>query len=72
MNDGLTTLLGLLVASVGLNNPAAIPRFTFGSTELMGGIGLIPIGPSSIVARKPVRNGNVGISEMISGRVKRE
>ena len=41
---GLVTLfLGLLIAGVGLNNPAAFPRFTFGSTELLGGIGLIPL-----------------------------
>src|SRR5512141_900745 len=36
-------LLGLMVACVGLGNPAGFPRFTFGSTELMGGIGLIPM-----------------------------
>ena len=36
-------LLGLLVACVGLGNPAAFPRFTFGSTELLGGIGMIPM-----------------------------
>lgn len=41
---GLVTLfLGLLIASVGLNNPAAFPRFTFGSTELLGGVGLVPM-----------------------------
>jgi putative tricarboxylic transport membrane protein len=41
---GLVTLfIGLLIAGVGLNNPAAFPRFTFGSTELLGGIGLIPV-----------------------------
>src|SRR4030095_16542909 len=41
---GLITLfLGLLIAGVGLNNPAAFPRFTFGSSELLGGIGLIPL-----------------------------
>jgi len=39
----VSLLLGLLVASIGLNNPAAIPRFTFGNTELLGGIGLIPM-----------------------------
>ena len=39
----VTLLLGLLVACVGLGNPAAYPRFTFGSTELLGGIGLIPM-----------------------------
>jgi TctA family transporter len=41
---GLTTLfIGLLIAGVGLNNPAAFPRFTFGNTDLLGGIGLIPL-----------------------------
>ncbi len=39
----VSLLLGLLVACVGLGNPAGYPRFTFGSTELMGGIGLIPM-----------------------------
>jgi TctA family transporter len=32
-----------LIACVGLGNPAAFPRFTFGSVELMGGIGMIPL-----------------------------
>jgi len=39
----VSLLLGLLVAGVGLGNPAGIPRFTFGSTELLGGIGMIPL-----------------------------
>ncbi len=41
---GLVTLfLGLLIAGVGLNNPAAYARFTFGNAELLGGIGLVPL-----------------------------
>jgi TctA family transporter len=41
---GLVTLLiGLLVACVGLGNPAGHPRFTLGNAELMGGIGMIPM-----------------------------
>jgi len=41
---GLITLfLGLLIASIGLNNPAAYARFTFGNTDLLGGIGLVPL-----------------------------
>ena len=35
-------MLGLLVATVGFENPAAFPRFTFGSTNLMSGFQLIP------------------------------
>ena len=39
---GVTTLLlGLLVACVGLGNPAGFPRFTFGNAEMTGGIGMI-------------------------------
>lgn len=37
----VTLLLGLLVACVGLGNPAGFPRFTFGNSELTGGIGMI-------------------------------
>jgi len=39
----VSLLLGLLVACVGLGNPAGFPRFTFGSVEMMGGIGMIPM-----------------------------
>lgn len=39
----VSLLLGLLLATVGLNNPAAHPRFTFGSDELLGGISFIPL-----------------------------
>jgi TctA family transporter len=35
-------LLGLLVACIGIENPAGTPRFTFGSTDLLGGIEVIP------------------------------
>jgi putative tricarboxylic transport membrane protein len=41
---GVVSLLGgLLVASVGLDNPAGFPRFTLGNAELAGGLTLIPI-----------------------------
>jgi putative tricarboxylic transport membrane protein len=39
----VSMLIGLLVASIGLENPAAHPRYTFGVTELIGGIALIPL-----------------------------
>ncbi len=39
----IALLIGLLVASVGLDNPGGYPRFTFGNTELMGGISMIPM-----------------------------
>lgn len=34
--------LGLLVACVGINNTAGVPRFTFGSTNLLGGVEVVP------------------------------
>ena len=41
---GLVSLmLGLLVAMIGFENPAAYPRFTFGLVELMSGLQLIPV-----------------------------
>jgi TctA family transporter len=41
---GLVSLmLGLFLATVGFENPAAYPRFTFGSTQLMSGFQLIPV-----------------------------
>jgi TctA family transporter len=41
---GLVSLMiGLLVATVGFENPAAYPRFTFGSANLMSGLQLIPV-----------------------------
>jgi putative tricarboxylic transport membrane protein len=39
----ISLMLGLLVASVGFENPAAYPRFTFGSVNLMSGFQLIPV-----------------------------
>jgi putative tricarboxylic transport membrane protein len=39
----IALLIGLLVGSVGLENPGGYPRFTFGNTELMGGISMIPM-----------------------------
>jgi TctA family transporter len=39
----VSLLIGLAISSIGLGNPAGFPRFTFGSTELTGGIGLIPM-----------------------------
>ncbi len=39
----VSMLIGLLIACVGLDNPAGAPRYTFGNAELTGGIALIPL-----------------------------
>lgn len=39
----LSGLLGLLIATVGTDPIGGYPRFTFGSNDLMGGLGFIPI-----------------------------
>ncbi len=42
--NGLVSLcLGLLIATIGFENPAAYPRFTFGSEQLMSGLQLTPV-----------------------------
>jgi putative tricarboxylic transport membrane protein len=38
----VSVLLSLLVATIGIDPTAGHPRFTFGSVELMGGVGFIP------------------------------
>ncbi|TCT06589.1 tripartite tricarboxylate transporter permease [Aquabacter spiritensis] len=38
----LSLLLGLFFATIGLDNPAGIPRFTFGNAELLSGVDFIP------------------------------
>jgi putative tricarboxylic transport membrane protein len=35
-------LIGLLIACIGIENPGGIPRFTFGLTDLYGGIEAVP------------------------------
>ena len=43
LKASISLLLGLLVACIGLENPAAHPRFTMGLTQLMSGVELIPM-----------------------------
>jgi len=43
LKAAISLLIGLLIACVGMENPAAHPRFTFGLPELMSGIELIPM-----------------------------
>ncbi|NDR58469.1 tripartite tricarboxylate transporter permease [Aliiruegeria sabulilitoris] len=38
----ISLLIGLLIATVGIDPTAGHPRFTFGSVELMGGVNFIP------------------------------
>lgn len=43
LKASIALLLGLLIACIGLENPAAHPRFTFGLPQLMSGVELIPM-----------------------------
>lgn len=43
LKASISLLLGLLIACIGLENPAGHPRFTFGLNELMSGVELIPM-----------------------------
>jgi putative tricarboxylic transport membrane protein len=52
----VSLLLGLLVSSIGLDNPAGFPRFTFGSAELAGGFTLIPIMIGMFAVSEILRN----------------
>ncbi len=39
----ISLFVGLAIAMVGLDPVAGLPRFTFGNSELMGGLGFIPV-----------------------------
>ena len=43
LKASISLLLGLLIASIGLENPGGYPRFTFGINELLSGVNLIPM-----------------------------
>ena len=43
LKAGIALCVGLLIACIGNDNPAAYPRFAFGSQELAGGVDLIPM-----------------------------
>ena len=51
----ISLMLGLLIASVGFENPAAYPRFTFGSVNLMSGFQLIPVMTGMFAVSEVVR-----------------
>ena len=39
----ISLLIGLFIATIGIDNPAGVARFTFGSTNLMAGVHFIPV-----------------------------
>lgn len=56
----LSLLLGLFIAQVGLDPLMAQPRFTFGSSELAGGISFIPAMIGMFALAEILRNGRGG------------
>ncbi len=43
LKASIALLLGLLIACIGLDNPAGHPRFTFGFEQILSGVELIPM-----------------------------
>ncbi len=60
LKGAIALLTGLLVSTIGLDPTVAEQRFTFGSSELMGGVGFIP-----------AMIGLFGLSEVLRNVVKR-
>jgi len=60
----LSLLIGLAVSTVGLDNPAAVPRFTFGSTELLGGIDFIAAMIGLFAISEILRNASLGMTSL--------
>ncbi|CDS55402.1 Tricarboxylate transport membrane protein TctA [Polaromonas sp. CG9_12] len=70
----VSLFLGLLIASVGMNNPAGLPRFTFGNSDLLGGLSLVPIMVGMFAVSEVLRyaitaRNNVGIVQSSIGNV---
>jgi TctA family transporter len=61
----VSLLIGLFLACIGMNNPAAYPRFTFGNENLLNGVTLLPmmVGMFAIseVLRYSVKSGQASI-----------
>ena len=71
---GLVSLfIGLFVSTVGLNNPAGVPRFTFGNVELTGGIdfiaAMIGLFAVSEVFRAVISPGVQGVPQAVIGNL---
>ncbi|MAQ84709.1 tripartite tricarboxylate transporter permease [Psychromarinibacter halotolerans] len=65
----LSLLLGLFIAQVGLDPLMAQPRFTFGSSELAGGISFIPAMIGMFALAEILRNGRSGATFKDQARV---
>jgi putative tricarboxylic transport membrane protein len=64
----VTLLLGLLFGSVGLENPAAHPRFTFDNPDLLGGLSLIPAMIGMFAVSEVLRFSQLGEGVMVVSR----
>lgn len=60
----VSLLIGLTVATVGLGNPAAVPRFTFGVTELLAGINFIAAMIGLFAISEILRNAAQGMANL--------
>jgi putative tricarboxylic transport membrane protein len=65
----VSLLIGLTVSTVGLNNPAAVPRFTFGSTELLGGVDFIAAMIGLFAISEILRNAATGMQNLPTPQV---
>ncbi len=52
----ISLLIGLLIASIGIDVTAGHPRFTFGSVEMMGGVSFIPAMIGMFAVSEVMRN----------------
>jgi TctA family transporter len=67
----ISLLIGLAVASIGTDIVHGQPRFTFGSVELMGGIGLVPalVGVYAVTEVLRSVTSNYGQGELIKQKI---
>ncbi len=74
LKGAVSLLLGLFIATIGIDIAVGYPRFTFGSVELLGGVSFIPamIGMfalSEILRKVVVKDGSSGVEKRMVGNV---
>src|SRR5918994_1730132 len=60
----VSLVIGLFVATIGLNNPAGVPRFTFGNIDLLGGVDFIAAMIGLFAVSEVMRSVATGVKDL--------
>ena len=61
----VSLLIGLFVSTIGLNNPAAVPRFTFSSVDMLAGVDFIAAMIGLFAVSEVLRSAATGAPDLV-------